>query len=93
MSERRLEEACMHMVRAAGGVHHKLDIGPLAKGWLDQAIWLPDGRHMIVEFKLPGQSLTRLQQGRMNQLKELGHEVRVVSKVEQMQELLDGQEA
>lgn len=85
--ESDIEAECMRLVRKAGGEHRKLDVGAGAKGWLDQAVWLP-GWHFIVEFKRPGGKLSALQTRRIARLRALEHEVYVIDNVPDFESLL-----
>lgn len=86
--EYEIENECTDLVTDLGGVHRKLDTGRGAKGQLDHAYWLPNGWHMIVEFKVPGKKPTPLQRRKIEKLRALGHEVHVIDNVEDFRGLL-----
>ena len=87
--EDAIERACVALAEnALGGLTRKLDKGPNAKGWLDRAMWLPGGLHIIVEFKRPGEYLTDFQEARMDKLESLGHTVYVIRSIEEFRTVL-----
>ena len=86
--ERNLEAKCMRLVRASGGQHRKLDVGPGAKGWFDQAVWLPNGRHFLVEFKVGRNRPKGLQKSRIETFNALGFAVYVVCSYEYFERIL-----
>lgn len=88
--EADLESDCTNAVILHGGEHRKLDVGRGSKGQLDHAYWLPNGRHFIVEFKLPGEGLSDKQILKFERLKNMGHEVHIVDGFEQFMAILLG---
>ena len=84
-----LENDCTQAAKDVGAEHRKLDVGTGSKGWLDHAYWLPDGRHFIVEFKLPGEPLKPKQNKRALRLRDLGHRVYVIDTYENFLMLLE----
>ncbi len=79
-TEADIESECMGIVTEHGGEYRKLDVGIGAKGWLDDAVWLPNW-HFVVEFKKPGEKPTALQRRRIRRLRALGVEVHVIDDV------------
>ena len=62
MSEKtEVEKPCVKLAEVYGCVHYKLDRPGGKKGWPDRAFWGPNGQHFMVEFKQPGQKLSKLQ--------------------------------
>ena len=76
--ERQLEQKCMRLVRKYGGQHRKLDVGAGAKGWLDRAVWMPNGFHVIVEFKVGTNTPSKKQYEKIWELRQGHHTVWLV---------------
>ena len=91
--ERDIEKACMREVRRRDGEYRKLDVGYGAKGWLDQAVWLPGGVHFIAEFKRPGERPTPLQARRIKRFRYMGYDVGVFDSVEGFVSFMDSRTA
>lgn len=50
----------------------------IAVGWPDYSLFLPGGKTLLIEFKQKGKKPTAEQQATIDQLKGLGHDVRVL---------------
>lgn len=87
-AEAALERECVAEVKRRGGLYRKLDVGHGAKGWLDDAVWLP-GRHFVVEFKLPGEAPNSKQVLTIQRLRALGVEVHVITSFAAFVSVLD----
>ena len=88
MSEGKLEKACTSLVTKLGGVYRKLDVGPGAKGWCDLAIWLPGGKHLLVELKVGANVMSRFQEHRAEEFSRVGFTVWEIRSLEQFVKLL-----
>lgn len=87
MRERDVERALVKAVKEAGGLVRKLMwIG--RRGAPDRLVALPGKPPLFVELKAPGGRLSRLQMVEHKRLRAVGLEVRVVWKVEQIEEAL-----
>ena len=84
--ERDIERALVKRVKAAGGdVRKMMWVG--RRGAPDRLVMLP-GRNILVELKAPGGRLSRLQEVEHKRLRAAGFDVRVVWKLEQIDEVL-----
>lgn len=87
MRERDVERALIRAVKAEGGLVRKLMwIG--RRGAPDRLVKIPGRPLLLIELKAPGGRLSRLQQVEHKRLRAAGLEVRVVWKVEQIEEAL-----
>lgn len=57
-------------------------------GYPDRIYWLPDGKVVLMEFKLPGRKASPIQQVVHDLLRHLGHVVHIVTSVQQGVQLL-----
>lgn len=84
--ERDIERALVKRVKAAGGdVRKMMWVG--RRGAPDRLVMLP-GRNILVELKAPGGRISRLQDVEHKRLRAAGFDVRVVWKLEQIDEVL-----
>ena len=84
--ERDIERALVKRVKAAGGdVRKMMWVG--RRGAPDRLVMLP-GRNILVELKAPGGRISRLQDVEHKLLRAAGFDVRVVWKLEQIDEVL-----
>lgn len=87
MRERDVERALVKAVKALGGEVRKLMwIG--RRGAPDRLVKIPDRPPLFVELKAPGGRLSKLQIVEHKRLRTVGLEVRVVWKIEQIEEAL-----
>lgn len=87
MRERDVERALVKAVKAAGGLVRKVQwIG--RRGAPDRLVKIPGRQPLFVELKAPGGRLSRLQIVEHKRMRAAGLEVRVVWKVEQIEEAL-----
>ena len=86
--EAELEKRCAELVLRVGGKHRKMDVGPGAKGQLDQHVWLPNGTQFDVEFKIGRARPSKLQQEKITWLQQQQHCVYVIRTVEDFEWLL-----
>lgn len=77
-SEKAMEKRLVAQAKLGGCIPVKMT-DPMQSGLPDRLIVLPDGKVMWVELKSEGKKPTALQEARIKELKELGHEVYVVS--------------
>ena len=87
-TERQVEQECVAIVRELGGECRKLDVGHGSKGWFDQAMWLPGGKHLLIEFKTETGELSKFQEYRANHFDDIGFTVHVIRSVSGFQWLL-----
>jgi len=80
--ETDLEKDCVKLANAAGFMNRKLDVGPGAKGWLDQVFFGYERVTFFVEFKTPDGVASLKQRRTMRELAIRGHNVRVVDNEE-----------
>lgn len=86
MRERDVERALIKRVKEAGGEVRKLAwIG--RRGAPDRLVMLP-GRYLFVELKAPGGRVSRLQDLEHRRLRDAGFDVRIVWKLEDIDEVL-----
>lgn len=88
MNERQLEKKCVAHIRQIGGLVRKLDLGPVSKGMIDCAVWLPDGLHLLIEFKMPDKKPTPLQDHTIDRFQRRGFTVWVIHSFKALQLLL-----
>lgn len=88
MREKEIEQALVKAVRARGGTCPKLT-SPGMDGMPDRLVLLPQGRISFVEVKAPGKKPRPLQIHRHEELRNLGFQVFVLDKFEQIGEILD----
>jgi hypothetical protein len=58
------------------------------QGWPDVEFYLPGGRVILIEFKAPGGTPSKLQLKRIENLRALGHEAYVCDNVADAKEIL-----
>lgn len=81
-----MERALIKRVKEAGGEVRKLAwIG--RRGAPDRLVMLP-GRYLFVELKAPGGRVSRLQDLEHRRLRDAGFDVRIVWKLEDIDEVL-----
>lgn len=86
MRERDVERTLIKRVKEAGGEVRKLAwIG--RRGAPDRLVMLP-GRYLFVELKAPGGRVSRLQDLEHRRLRAAGFDVRVIWKIEDIDEVL-----
>jgi len=88
LSEKEVEGMLRHGVRKLGGLCWKL-VSPGTRGVPDRVIIMPGGRVVFVELKRIGGKPTELQQRRIDELKALGADARLVKGENQVWSLLD----
>ena len=81
MLEKQIERKLVNTVKAAGGLCPKF-VSPGMDGMPDRLILMPGGRLAFVELKAPGNKPRPLQLCRHDQLRELGFEVFVLDRPE-----------
>ncbi len=86
--EADIEAQCVEIVEALGGECLKLDRIRGYRGRTDRLFLLPEGKHVIVEFKRPGETPGPQQLARHRKLNNIGHKVHVLDTVEDFQSLL-----
>lgn len=47
------------------------------RGYMDRLFWIPGGRPLLIEFKVPGEEPEPLQAYRIERLREIGYDVEV----------------
>ena len=74
-TEASIQAACVRWLRDQGCICIKLSVFNASgtRGWPDYLVLFPGDRHCFIEFKQPGKTLTRLQERRIQELKELSH--------------------
>ena len=58
-------------------------------GWPDTEIFCPGGHVLLIEFKAPGGTVSKLQAWRIKRLRELGHNVVVCDDVTEAKRHID----
>lgn len=86
MQESKQEGKLQTAVRKAGGIALK-NTG--YAGIPDRLLVLPNGKIVWVEMKAPNGRLSKIQKTIIKQLRELGHDVRVVSNMQETEELIN----
>ena len=87
MSEAAMEQQCRRYVSKLGLISIKLYGG--VAGDPDRVVLLPNGRCLLVEFKMPDGRLSPRQVYRHTELEGIGHRVAVVYSTQQFMALLD----
>lgn len=88
MREKEIEQALVKAVKARGGMCPKFT-SPGMDGMPDRLVLLPQGRIGFVEVKAPGKKPRPLQVHRHEELRNLGFQVFVLDRFEQIGEILD----
>lgn len=88
MREKEIEQALVKAVKARGGICPKLT-SPGMDGMPDRMVLLPQGSISFVEVKAPGKKPRPLQVHRHEELRNLGFQVVVLDRLEQIGEMLD----
>ena len=83
MLERDIEKALVKRVKALGGIAYKFT-SPANRSVPDRICLLPEGRLVFVECKRPGGKVTDNQLRVHEKIKALGHDVRIVDSIEQV---------
>jgi hypothetical protein len=91
MSEAAIQRAAVAWLRSQGCLCIKQSIAGAmgTKGWPDYLILLPGGRSFWIEFKVPGEGPTPLQEQRIAALMDLGHMVYVCCSKQQALDAYD----
>ena len=87
MLEKRIEKKLVDAVRAAGGMCLKF-VSPGMDGMPDRIMLMPFGRMAFVEIKAPGKKPRPLQRFRHDLLRELGFQVFVLDRPEDIPYLM-----
>lgn len=87
VSEKAIEAYLVRKVKDLGGVCLKYS-NPGVVGYPDRVVLLPGGFVVWVELKSKGRKPNRVQQLRIDQLREMGHNVAVVDGKDQVDVLL-----
>ena len=87
VSEKAIEAYLVRKVKDLGGVCLKYS-NPGVVGYPDRVVLLPGGFVVWVELKSKGRKPNRVQQLRIDQLREMGHNVAVVDSKDQVDVLL-----
>lgn len=74
--------ACREIKRLWPQVETRKLNGAGNRDWPDRLFLFPNGRHLMIEFKRPGEKLRPSQEHRINTLRLLGHLVAVCYNVE-----------
>ena len=88
MREKEIEQALVRAVKSRGGMCPKLT-SPGMDGMPDRLVLLPQGHMSFVEVKAPGKKPRPLQIHRHEELRNLGFQVFVLDRFEQIGEILD----
>ena len=88
MREKEIEQALVKAVKARDGMCPKFT-SPGMDGMPDRLVLLPQGRIGFVEVKAPGKKPRPLQVHRHEELRNLGFQVFVLDRFEQIGEILD----
>lgn len=88
MSEKALEAYLVKRVKMLGGVALKYST-PTCTGFPDRLLLLPGGRTAWCELKSRGKKPRAVQQARIQQLRELGQAVYVVSSRDEIERMID----
>ena len=88
MREKEIEQALVKAVKARGGMCPKFT-SPGMDGMPDRLVLLPQGRIGFVEVKAPEKKPRPLQVHRHEKLRNLGFQVFVLDRFEQIGEILD----
>ena len=83
MLEKQIEQALVKRVKALGGIAYKFT-SPANRSVPDRICLLPEGRLVFVECKRPGGKVTDNQLRVHEKIKALGHDVRIVDSIEQV---------
>ena len=87
VSEKAIEAYLVRKVKDLGGVCLKYS-NPGVVGYPDRVVLLPGGFVVWVELKSKGRKPNRVQQLRIDQLRQMGHNVAVVDSKDQVDVLL-----
>lgn len=72
-----VEAPCNRVAKSMGLEQVKMN--PMySAGWPDRMYLVPGGRPLIIEFKVPGNTTTELQEIRIKYLRENGYDVHVI---------------
>ena len=89
VSEKAIEAYLVRKVKDLGGVCLKYS-NPGVVGYPDRVVLLPGGVVVWVELKSTGKHPEKIQQLRIDQLRDMGHNVAVVDSKDQVDTLLSG---
>ncbi len=81
MREARIEAKLKSEVERIGGLCWKW-VSPGTAGVPDRIVILPGGRTIYIELKAPGEKPRSLQRKRHQQLRDRGHDVRVIDSID-----------
>ncbi len=87
MREASIEAKLKSEVERVGGLCWKW-VSPGTAGVPDRIVILPGGRTIYVELKAPGEQPRSLQRKRHQQLRDRGHDVRVIDSIEGVAEFI-----
>lgn len=88
MKEKLIEQALVKAVKQKGGLCLKLT-SPSLVGIPDRLVLLHDGRVGFVEVKTTGEKPRKVQEKRMEQLKQLGFKAFVLDNLDEIPTLMD----
>ena len=92
VSEKAIEAYLVQRVKEQGGLCLKYS-NPGVVGYPDRVVLMPEGVTVWVELKSKGKRPNRVQQIRMAQLREMGHNVAVLDSKELVDDLLKALDA
>jgi len=87
MTEKTVEKALVKRVLGLGGLAIKFVPGG-TNGMPDRLILLPGGRVAFVECKRPGEKVSKIQEYRIQQLRQLGFLVWIVDSVNEIEKFV-----
>lgn len=88
MREKIVEQKLVMAVKSRGGMAPKFT-SPGMSGMPDRLVLLPGGRMAFAELKAPGKKPRALQLARHRMLQQLGFNVYVIDRIEQIGSVLD----
>jgi len=90
--ESRLQAKCLKYCREHGyPVFHDYSKKANAAGWPDLFIYLPEGRHVLIELKAGNRKLRKEQEALKINLSYLGHGVEVCRSYKRFLEIMKGE--
>lgn len=91
MIEAGFQTDTVNYARKRGYMAHRNYFGPGCEvGWPDVEIFLPEGKMLLIEFKVLGKEPRKIQAHRIGQLRRLGHLVATVYSFEEAKQVIDG---
>ena len=88
MREKTIEQKLVSVVKTAGGICPKFT-SPGFDGMPDRLVLMPGGRMAFVEVKAPGKKPRPLQLARHEKLRQLGFQVFILDRPEQIGGIID----